>query len=89
MKEQAVALLAPVPEEHLLSGLKVCASVGKVAYGSRAWQVFRDLDIARESQSVDAFIYASDSTKLGPPKVRWQARYIGHVEAKGALIPKA
>lgn len=87
MATTAIALLAPVPEEHLFDGLTTCKTEGKVAYGSRAWQVFRDLDVARSGQPVDVFIYASGSAKLGLPKVRWLATYIGHVEAKGGAHP--
>lgn len=38
------ALLAPVPHDHLLDGADVCANRGKVAFGSRAWEVIRRLD---------------------------------------------
>ncbi|WP_455269287.1 hypothetical protein [Rhizobium herbae] len=88
MTGSAIALLAPVPEEHLFSGLEKYAAVGKVAFGSRAFQVFRDLDEVREDEPVDVYIYASASGKFGLPKVRWQARYIGHVEAKAGGHPE-
>ena len=39
---QEVALLAPVPLEHLIDGLSVCDQQGKVAFGSRAWEIFRE-----------------------------------------------
>jgi hypothetical protein len=38
---QEVALLAPVPLEHLIDGVAVCDQQGKVAFGSRAWEIFR------------------------------------------------
>ncbi len=76
-----VSLLAPVPEEHLISGQDVVAETGRVAFGSRAWQVFRELDELREGQPIDVYIYASYPTLKRPPKVRWKGRYIGHVEA--------
>jgi len=75
-----VALLAPIPIGHLDSGLAVCAAEGKVAFGSRSWEVFRELDAARKGMPVDVYIYASWS---GPQEVRaatWRAVYVGHVE---------
>jgi hypothetical protein len=82
-----IALLAPVPEEHLKSGMTTCVKAGKVAFGSRAWQVFRDLDVARDGEPVQVFIYGSHSIKHGAPKVRWRGTYIGHVEAKAGAHP--
>ncbi|NSY16305.1 hypothetical protein [Neorhizobium sp. AL 9.2.2] len=84
---QSVALLAPVPEEHLISGLVTQEKTGKVAFGSRAFQVFRDLDDLRDNQPVDVYIYASASAKFGLPKVRWIAQYNVHVEAQGGGHP--
>ena len=54
-----VALLAPVPEEHLLDGVNVIHVEGRVAFGSRAWEVFRELDALRKGDPVDVYIYAS------------------------------
>lgn len=82
-----IALLAPVPEEHLVSGLAKCRAEGKVAFGSRLWELFRDLDDARDGLAVEAYLYASRSQKLGPPKVRWHGIYIGHVEVRGGAHP--
>jgi len=50
-----VALLAPVPLEHLESGDIVCRQAGKVAYGSRSWDVFAQLDILRGGLKVHTF----------------------------------
>lgn len=38
-----IALLAPVPEEHLHAGKKTTLANGKVAFGSRASDVFINL----------------------------------------------
>jgi hypothetical protein len=78
------ALLAPVPQEHLESGLKTLEEFGEVAFGSRAWEFFRELDAKRDGKPVDAYIYASHSDKFGAPKVRWLGRYIGFVLAEDA-----
>ena len=82
-----VALLAPVPLEHLADGVDVCAEKGKVAFGSRAWEVFRKLDELRKGELVDVFIYASHTGLSGPPEVSWRARYIGHVVSDGGAHP--
>jgi hypothetical protein len=52
-----VALLAPVPLQHLRSGQTKAECEGRVAFGSRAWEVFRKLDALREGMPVDVFIY--------------------------------
>ena len=83
-----VALLAPVPLIHLTDGALVCQQEGKVAFGSRAWEVFRDLDRTRVSESVDVLIYASHANADGPAVVTWRAKYIGHVEAKNGTHPE-
>lgn len=54
-----IALLAPVPLEHLLDGETTARTEGKVAFGSRKWDTFRQLDALREGMPVDVYIYAS------------------------------
>lgn len=82
-----VAMLAPVPELHLRSGLETINAEGKVAFGSSAWETFRDLDKLRNGHGVHVYIYASHSEKYGAPKIRWKARYIGHVSSIGGAHP--
>jgi hypothetical protein len=76
-----VALLAPVPLEHLRDGAMVCEREGRVAYGSRAWEVFRQLDEIRDDMPVDVYIYASHSPGPLRLEVSWHALYVGHVES--------
>jgi hypothetical protein len=82
-----IALLAPVPFVHLADGEQVSKEKGKVAFGSRAWEVFRDLDTRRGNEPVPVLIYASMTVHDGPPAVTWNARYIGHVNAKNGAHP--
>lgn len=82
-----VALLAPVPEEHLLDGIDVIQHQGRVAFGSRAWEVFRDLDALRKGQAVDVYIYASHADPPGPLEASWRGLYVGHVESLGGAHP--
>lgn len=83
-----IALLAPVPLEHLLDGAIVCQEQGRVAFGSRAWEVFRKLDELRGEKPVDVYIYASHSP--GPPSftISWHGRYVGHVEGDNGTHPE-
>lgn len=81
------SLLTPVPLEHLRSGVDVCLEQGKVAFGSRAWEVFRELDAKRHGSPVDVFIYASSDQNSISIEVSWRGRYIGHVESKGGAHP--
>lgn len=83
-----VALLAPVPLEHLKDGAIVCEKEGRVAFGSRAWEVFRKLDELRYDLPVDVYIYASHSEGPLRLEVSWHARYIGHVESIGGTHPE-
>jgi hypothetical protein len=55
-----VALLAPVPEEHLLSGLEQCRAEGFVAFGTDAGMVFSELkQLVDQGHPADILFYAS------------------------------
>lgn len=82
-----IALLAPVPEGLLEDGLRICRTKGKVAFGSRAWELFRNLDERRDGMPVDVLIYAShrdDTDRV----VSWGARYVDHVEGVDGKHPE-
>lgn len=83
-----VALLAPVPLEHLQSAVDVCAKEGKVAFGSRAFEALDRLRTEAGDAPCDVLIYASDGKASGPPKVTWRARYERFVEAKVGRHPE-
>jgi len=82
MTTNTVALLAPVPLEHLESGEIVCHEHEKVAYGSNAWEVFAKLDELRNCLKVHTFIYASGTDSPIGLKASWQAVYIGYLDCK-------
>lgn len=73
-----MALLAPVPEILLISGREACAKEGRVAFGSRDFLVFRQLESLLAGKSCDVFIYASWAANPLPglPKVTWRAKYL-------------
>lgn len=82
-----IALLAPVPVEHLVDGEEVGRREGKVAFGSRAWELFRQLDAIRSGAMADVYIYPSHLHQPPHFDVRWRACYIGRVEAVGGAHP--
>jgi hypothetical protein len=79
----SICLLAPVPEEHLQSGVITVQKAGKVVFGSRAWEVFRKLDLLiKSAQKCEVLIYASDASFLtSSPMVTWRGTYVGHTES--------
>ncbi len=83
-----ITLLAPVPIVHLEDGLAVCQTMGKVAFGSRAWEVFRQLDDLRGGEHVPVLLYASMTNTDGPAMVSWTASYIGHLESRNGAHPQ-
>lgn len=82
-----LAILAPVPYEHLESGEEVCRREGKVAFGSMKWEFFRDLDARATGEKVPVYLYASWAEGAAQPLATWRATYIGHVEGSGAGHP--
>ena len=84
---ESVALLAPIPLEHLEDGAVVCAQQGKVAFGSRAFEKFVELDALRDGAPVDVYIYASHTVRDGPATATWCARYVGKVNGVNGAHP--
>ena len=94
------AILAPVPESYLVSGLEAIAAqldveeiisqgLPKVAFGSMAFETLRKADELRKEQRVEVLIYATDAAGDQPlnPEVWWRARYIGHVPSRNGRYP--
>jgi hypothetical protein len=90
-KTHAFAILAPVPEEHLKSGLDAISKqlsasdqsineIPKLAYGSMAFEEFRKVDQLRGDSPIEVFIYASHAAGDQPlnPVVSWRGLYVGH-----------
>lgn len=80
-------LLAPVPIEHLEAGQGICHTKSKVAFGSRAWKVFRQIDAARNGEPITSYIYASGSQVSQEPEVSWEGRFIRWIEAVDGTHP--
>ncbi len=86
---KAFAILAPIPEEHLISGLETCASEGKVVFGSDAWELFRQVDQMRKGSEVAVFIYPCypDSEKPLRTEIAWRGIYTGHIPSRRGRYP--
>ncbi len=95
---RAFAILAPVSELYLLSGLEAIAAQladdatagqPKLALGSMAFETFRKADELRNGKLVEVLIYASDSQEDQPlnPEVSWRARYLAHVPSRNGRYP--
>ncbi|GAB4290941.1 MAG: hypothetical protein Fur0025_26000 [Oscillatoriaceae cyanobacterium] len=86
---KAFAILSPVPEVHLLSGLETCDLQGQVAFGSNAWELFRQVDEMRRGQEVEVFIYPTmaDSQKPLQMKATWHALYVCHILSRRGRYP--
>jgi len=81
------ALLTPVPELLLQRSEAVLAAHEQVAFGSRAWEVFRKLDVLRVESPVVGYLYASHPETPVGQKVTWTGLYIGHVDSLGGTYP--
>jgi hypothetical protein len=82
-----IALLAPVPKEHLADGITTTMTKGKVAFGSRAYDVFVKLEQERGGKPVDVYIYESYGNGAYDFHVSWHARYLGYVGAVNGAHP--
>lgn len=92
MKTHAFALLAPVPEMHLISGLEAIAAqldsdelspdqMPKVAFGSMDFELFAEAEKLRGGKAIEVLIYASHAKGDQPlnPEVTWRGLYVGYV----------
>jgi hypothetical protein len=83
-----VALLAPVPLEHLKSAYEHFPRGHKIAFGSRAFDVFHEMDNLRKGRAAEVYLYASHSGEMGRPCVTWRARYTGYVDSVDGAHPR-
>jgi hypothetical protein len=91
VKTTSFAILAAVPETHLLSALETMEKLDnelsdeiiKVAFGSMAFEVFRKTDELRGGKEVEVLIHASDSADQPlNSEVSWRGLYIGHANSR-------
>ena len=82
-----IALLAPIPKEHIESAPTKLQKVNRVAFGSRNWDVFFKLDQERDGKPVDVYIYESYGSGQYDFRVSWHARYLQNVAAINGAHP--
>ncbi|MDE2517717.1 MAG: hypothetical protein KGL12_16950 [Rhodospirillales bacterium] len=89
-KIQSFSILAPVPLEHLESGVEIADRTGFVAFGSRKWQMFREVEELRDGAQIPVLIYPSHEGL--PAKnsfiVSWVGWYIGCKESDSGKHPE-
>jgi hypothetical protein len=79
-----VALLAPVPKEHLLSGLEQCRAEGFVAFGTDAGMVLAEFKhLVDNEHSADILFYASHASTSGLPQATFRGRFVDYEGAVG------
>ena len=83
-----LALLTPVPADHLLSGLEVCAREGRVAFGSNNGLRLAELRHDLEGEECDVLFFASQEGLSGPTKVTWVGRFKGLREPRNGRHPE-
>lgn len=83
MEIKDFAILAPVPLEHLQSGADIARNTGFVAFGSRKWELFRQVDELRGGAPVPVLIYPSHEDMAVKVSfiVSWIGWYIGCEES--------
>lgn len=99
-KTHAFAILASVPEKHLISGVEAIAAqlesdelppdhLPKVAFGSMDFEVFGEAEKLRDGKAIDVFIYASHAKGDQPlnPQVMWRGLYAGYVASRRGRYP--
>ena len=99
-KTRAFAILAPVPEMHLISGLEAIAAqldsddllpdlVPRVAFGSMDFEVFGEVEKLRGGKAIEVLIYASHAKGEQPlnPEVTWRGLYVGYVASRRGRYP--
>lgn len=99
-KIRAFALLAPLPEIHLISGLEAIAAqldsddlppdhLPKVAFGCMEFELFGELEKVRNGKAIEVLIYATDAKGEQPlnPEVTWRGLYVGYVGSRRGRYP--
>ncbi|WP_316197646.1 hypothetical protein [Bradyrhizobium sp. SZCCHNS2002] len=85
-----VALLTPVPEEHLQSGLETCTIEGFVAFGTDASMVLSELKyLVDQEHPADILFYASHTSQEGVRYATYRARFVDFDGAVGGRAKAA
>jgi hypothetical protein len=77
----SIALLTPVPWEHLKDGEDVCQRQGKVAFGSNAFEELLKFE-QEGGKGMHVLIYSSHKDHPTAAKVTWRATFVGMVKSE-------
>jgi len=77
-----IALLAPVPLEHLISGLETSRVEGFAAFGSDAAEVLAELALLSKDHPADVLFFASRTSTGGKPSATFRARFVDYDGAR-------
>ncbi|WP_234179294.1 hypothetical protein [Sphingopyxis sp. NFH-91] len=78
-----VALLTPVPSEHLISGEATCQQHGYVTYGTDAVDAMMlFVQQIGDDATADVLFYASGTPVSGVPRATYRARFERYLGAK-------
>ena len=84
-----VALLTPVPAQHLESGLIICKETGFVAFGTDSGMVLSEFKAAVDDEhAADILFYASESNCEGAAAATYRGRFAGYEGAVGGRAKK-
>jgi hypothetical protein len=86
-----VGILAPVPATILVSAVETCAEIGRVAFGSNAWELFTKID-QEYGDGLPVLIYPThhygDPDKLcAPGLATFRGTYLAITPAKAGKHP--
>lgn len=86
-----VALLTPVPEEHLISGVETCAERGAAAFGTDAGMTLAEFAALARDSTADVLFYASHAATAGALAATYRARFLRYegARANGKAGPSA
>ena len=84
------AILAPVPLRHLETGLDIARATGFVAFGSRKFELFRDINERCGGSPVPVLIYPSHEDDIAKTSnlVSWVGWYVGSEESNNGRHSK-
>lgn len=84
-----MALLTPVPLQHLESGLDKCGETGLVVYGTDAAMALAEFASGvSDHVGADIFFYASEGASMGRPAATYHGKFAGFRGARAGRADK-
>lgn len=83
--DHSLALLTPIPEIHLRSGLDVLKTKPEVSFGSNSFEIFRQLEVHAPKHAIPVMIYCSQEGEIKHNfDVSWFGWYVRKEEPKNS-----